>query len=438
MKLRSSASGASSEQDGSGHFQIKSLNKAEATEDGTGVVAPQYGDQWKKQLWTYIFLIINTILMLAAALVLTIVSVKLCCGIVKGNQSLGICLLFSVILLYGTAYFFIFDACESLCRLRYIAHSFSYAMCFGVMIAKAVQLRNSETLGFNGYISYWNYWLLLFFIVAVQMALNVQWAIVRHPVVVSVVNDAGTSSPSVVLRCSWNSDEFLASQIYVIILLCMASFLALLNRNVKRNYKETRWLMYTSFICAATWVAWMIGYAVTPDPFKDTVVVMELMTCATVILCFMFGPKLYILLRYETLLSESASSLKLPTAGPIYGAAEIEKRNSIAMTSAPKDDVGIREFDGDDLNDDDDGRRSALSVGSVRSAALSHTLSSASSTIICSDDSTAPVYQAVVRKKSRSKRRVVGVANAESGSLDGDASRRPPTTIFEETVSSVH
>jgi len=161
--------------------------------------------------------------------------------------------------------------------------------------------------------------------------------------------------------------------------------------------------------------------------------VMELMTCATVVLCFMFGPKLYILLRYESMFADNRSSLKLPSTVPTYGAAEIEKRNSIAM-AGPKDDVGIHEFDNDDLAEDD-GR---MSAGSIRSTAtLSHTLSSASSTMIGSDDSLAPVYQAVVKKK-RSKVRIPTAKNGETGSLDGDVGRRHPATIFEETVSSVH
>lgn len=53
-------------------------------------------------------------------------------------------------------------------------HGFGYSLCFGVMIAKATQLRNAETLGFGNavHISFWNYWLLLFFIIGVQIALN--------------------------------------------------------------------------------------------------------------------------------------------------------------------------------------------------------------------------------------------------------------------------
>lgn len=59
------------------------------------------------------------------------------------------------------------------------------------MHSKAVNnaCRNSETLGFDGFISYWNYWLLLFFILSGQVALNLQWFLVQTAVVLHIVQD---------------------------------------------------------------------------------------------------------------------------------------------------------------------------------------------------------------------------------------------------------
>lgn len=382
---------------------------------------------------------VNTLLLLAAVIVLGLVCLKLCYRVVKGNQSLGICLLCGVILMYTSVYIFIFDSCELLCRLRYVSHSLAYSICFGVMITKAVQLRNSETLGFNGYVSYWNYWLLLFFIITVQLALNMQWAVVRDPVVISFLVEGDASTPTIMLHCSWSSEEFLASQIYVVILLSMALFLSLMNRNVKRNYKETRWLMYTSLICAPIWIIWMISYAMIPEPFKDTVVVMELITCATVILCFMFGPKLYILLSYEPVLIEYPPGFKLDLGNG--GGSTLEKNGiDAAPAYAPGNDFGCLNFgDGDDLTED--GQRSVISASSAstKSTSLSHTLSSASTMTTNSDGSLTPVYQAVVRKKSKSKKvKVDPLASGTTiGSVSPEVAQRRDM-VFGETISSVH
>jgi len=156
--------------------------------------------------------------------VLGIVAVKMCSRVIKGNQSLGISLLLGIILMYGCAYFFIFDPSPVLCRLRYFFHSISYSICFGVMIAKATQLRNSETIGYDGFISYWNYWLLLCFIVGVQIALNLQWVVLHEPVSYNVIRNSG-GDEIVVQQCNWSVHEFLVSHIYVIILLFFGSIL---------------------------------------------------------------------------------------------------------------------------------------------------------------------------------------------------------------------
>ncbi|VDK47486.1 unnamed protein product [Gongylonema pulchrum] len=106
--------------------------------------------------------------------VLLLAIVKLYLRVIKGNQSLGLSLLVGVIILYITGYAFVFESTDIVCRLRIVLHPLGYALCFGVMIAKATQLKNAETLGFSdaAQISYWNYWLLLLFIMGVQIALS--------------------------------------------------------------------------------------------------------------------------------------------------------------------------------------------------------------------------------------------------------------------------
>lgn len=83
------------------------------------------------------------------------------------------------------------------------------------------------------------------------------------------------------------------------ILIFMALFISMLNRNIKRNYKETKWLLYSTVLCFFTWVAWITLYLVLDHEFRDTVIVVELVACATILLGFLFGPKIYILLSYE-------------------------------------------------------------------------------------------------------------------------------------------
>jgi len=334
--------------------------------------------RWRFQWWNYALLGVTMLLILSALAVLLLVSVKLYFRVIKGNQSLGISLLFGILLLYLTAFFFVFDPADVICRVRIVVHSLAYTICFGVMIAKATQLRNAETLGFanSQHISYWNYWLLLFFIVGVQIALSVRWLTER---VMAVIAVDGTQSQAV---CVWSREEFLLSQTYVVILLLLALFINSRNRNIKRNYKETKWLFLTAASCVSIWILWMLAYLIAPMAFKDTVVVVELLCCATVMLGFLFGPKIYILLSYEPVIVEYPSTFTDLTDVKhfaLFGEKESLETGQRAVSPSSSES-----------------RRSNNIENNGHSPVGKQSLTTSS----CSDDQM-PIFRSVMRKKSR-------------------------------------
>ena len=86
---------------------------------------------WRDHPHNYVLLALISILVVVAVAVLVLVLVKLYLRVVKGNQSLGISLLIGIIILYSTAFFFVFDPTDSVCRLRVILHGLGYTICFG-------------------------------------------------------------------------------------------------------------------------------------------------------------------------------------------------------------------------------------------------------------------------------------------------------------------
>uniref|UniRef100_A0A0N4Z076 G_PROTEIN_RECEP_F3_4 domain-containing protein n=1 Tax=Parastrongyloides trichosuri TaxID=131310 RepID=A0A0N4Z076_PARTI len=261
--------------------------------------------QWSHNSVNYIILLVNTLLLASAVAILALVIFKMYLRVVKGNQSLGITLLIGIIGLYISAYFFIFDATDIICRCRMISHGLAYTICFGVMIAKATQLKNAETLGFSNviHISYWNYWQLLFFIVGVQLALSLRW--INEPFASTLLIDAtAVDLDSGLMICSYGHSEFVLSHSYVIILLLLTLFINAQNRNIKRNYKETKWLFAASIVCFIVWIGWISSFFLVNDLYKNYIIVFEVIFCATVLLAFMFGPKIYILLSYEPVIVE--------------------------------------------------------------------------------------------------------------------------------------
>ncbi|VDN01650.1 unnamed protein product [Thelazia callipaeda] len=254
--------------------------------------------RWRLQTWNYALAAIITVMVIGAIGVLLLAIIKLYLRVIKGNQSLGLSLLIGVIILYITGYGFVFEATDIVCRFRIILHPVGYAFCFAVIIAKATQLKNAESMGFSDdiHISYWNYWLLLFFITGVQIALS--WLMIDFASVVIVEDE----QPHLV--CRYGNDEFLLSQSYVIMLLLLALYISSTSKNIKRNYKETKWLFISSLSCAVLWIMWITAFVLVPLPYKDTVIVVELLLCASVLLGFVFGPKIYIMLSYESVVVE--------------------------------------------------------------------------------------------------------------------------------------
>ncbi|TMS37550.1 hypothetical protein L596_004458 [Steinernema carpocapsae] len=352
--------------------------------------------QWRTEPYNFVLLFLASLLLITVIAVLILVCVKMYCKVVKGNQSLGITLLVGIGFLYVTSFFFIFDATDAICRCRIIFHSIGYTICFGVMIAKASQLRNAETLGFAYaiHISYWNYWMLLFFIVGVQIALSVRW------ISESYLSSIELGANSTRMICSFSHFEFLLAQSYVVILLILALFINSRNRNIKRNYKETKWLFLASLCCVLLWAFWVVVYLLTPGVYRDIVIVLELLICGTVLLGFLFGPKIYILLSYEPVIVEChTQTFGVPNDTNEYGLFERGvTRPLVFYNSFADDDYHTRAVS--PASSTDSGTRSTVCSGHHAGQQAPNSNSSCGT---CSDDQS-PIFHTVMRKKNRIRR----------------------------------
>lgn len=138
------------------------------------------------------------------------------------------------------------------CRVRIFAFSLAHTICFGVMVVKAVQLRNAETMDLFGgeqhsqkqqqqQLSYLNYWLLLAFIFVGQLLICARW------IVESVLNSSSSSENnaevgieawSFTKQCNYTMDpNFVLAEAYCFVLIVLSLLLSSFNRNIKRNYK---------------------------------------------------------------------------------------------------------------------------------------------------------------------------------------------------------
>lgn len=60
-------------------------------------------------------------------------------------------------------------------------------------------------------------------------------------------------------------------------------------------------------MCTVIWMVWIPAYFIVPFEYKESLIVCELVSCGTILLAFLFGPKIYILLSYEPVVVEYKS-----------------------------------------------------------------------------------------------------------------------------------
>uniref|UniRef100_A0A183C8C8 G_PROTEIN_RECEP_F3_4 domain-containing protein n=1 Tax=Globodera pallida TaxID=36090 RepID=A0A183C8C8_GLOPA len=157
-------------------------------------------------------------------------------------QSLGILLLLGIITMHLSAFLFTAENANEpfLCLLRIALPAMAHAICFGVIVVKAVQLRNAE-----------------------------------------------------LLHCS-DCDLFpMASARWILAIALLDGVTSLFGSS------EAKWLFITSLICSLILTAWAALHTLLSVQHMEYLTVLELHLTGSILLAFVFGPKLYVLLFYE-------------------------------------------------------------------------------------------------------------------------------------------
>uniref|UniRef100_A0A1I7S5C9 G_PROTEIN_RECEP_F3_4 domain-containing protein n=1 Tax=Bursaphelenchus xylophilus TaxID=6326 RepID=A0A1I7S5C9_BURXY len=261
---------------------------------------------WDNSTLNYIFLVITVILMVITVLILLLIVYKVYSRVIKGNQSLGMCSLTGIIILNLTALLYIIDSKNSLLELRILLNSLAHVVCFGVILTKAICLRNAEDLcgKHRQQIGIWNYWVTLLFIIGVQLAVYAK-------------------------NIELPNHNDLYNSIYILFLAIFALFINIRNRKIRRNYKESKWLFIANLVALTLFVSWIVARHVIPTNLHRELDIVELNSMALILLGLMFGTKVYILLFYEPLVVERCVT---PMKPDFYDGDLFEKDMSLAAS----------------------------------------------------------------------------------------------------------
>ena len=109
---------------------------------GPGLIPLPATSLWLARTWALALLTFCTLGSLLCLLILYYVVVKMREGTLVGNQTMGLLLLLSVLLLFLSVPPWLVPPSHTVCALRHSAHLLALALCLGVLLVKVVAKPN--------------------------------------------------------------------------------------------------------------------------------------------------------------------------------------------------------------------------------------------------------------------------------------------------------
>ena len=113
---------------------------------------------------------------------LVYVLLKICDGTLTGQQAMGLMLMIGVTGLFGSVVPWVLPPNEMSCAARHFLHPLLLALCFSVLLVKAMQLRSLVSVGLGGHIPQVNQLVSLLFMVVVQVVITCEWYMMTKPI----------------------------------------------------------------------------------------------------------------------------------------------------------------------------------------------------------------------------------------------------------------
>ncbi|KAK7580313.1 hypothetical protein V9T40_000942 [Parthenolecanium corni] len=166
------------------------------------------------------------------------------------------------------------------CAIVRFGIGFGYCLIFSTLLVKCVFL-----ISLNGgvYLPAPYQALLLFFAVAIQIAINVQWLINTPPNLIQ-----GNFLYPV---CQVPYQHVLFSLVYVVILIMIVTVLSIKSRTIRDNYREAMFIAITMCCIIPVWFGWVISGLMALEKNRDACLAFGLSITSITVFLIMFMPK---------------------------------------------------------------------------------------------------------------------------------------------------
>lgn len=234
----------------------------------------------RKESWVIPLVVLCTVNITAILLFEAYVLYKSCGS--RRHLFLGQVLLLGLFLSSLLGFAFVPEPNWFTCAITRAGVGIAYALVFATLLVKCVFLLS---LHMGVYLSAAYQGLLLFFAVAVQLVIAVQWLVYRPAT--TVLLDPLTCHTA----CATPSSDTIASLAYIILLMVGVTLLAIRARALPENHGEGLYIGIAIGLCIPLWVAWVITSSVSLRKHHDPCLAFGLALTATVIFTAVFLPK---------------------------------------------------------------------------------------------------------------------------------------------------
>ncbi|XP_046340819.2 uncharacterized protein LOC124121790 [Haliotis rufescens] len=290
------------------HSKCICLNNVTSNRNITPADAVFYetSGRFNGELWATIIVTISAAGAFVTLILIFYVIYKVCAGaLAKRYVGLGLLLLIGVLILYLAVLPFVFTPSNTVCGLRFFAPGFTYCLCFATVLVKMTSIRDYKLIGLGGEVSNLNQFLSVFFVTSVQIAIGVQYWVLKAP----FVTEKSTGSQTF-YACAFQRSEFLVYLVYVMFVLVLSSIYGIGVRKEQKNMGEARLLLTSSWLCVFVWVGWTVVLMVLDVTLIEPVISAGIMACATLMLTVIFIPKIHMVARLKYDVSKQTTSMQ--------------------------------------------------------------------------------------------------------------------------------
>ena len=260
------------------------------------------------KLWTIITVIIALSGCLITLLLMIYIMCKVCAGaLIRRYLVLGLLLLVAMIFLFLSVLPFVFTPSEAGCGMRFFAHGFSYAFSYAIILTKMTTLRDYKYIGLGGEVSRLNQILSVFFITGVQIAMGVEWWVLKGSMLIQMtIKEITTDGIQDVTyyACDFHRKDFITYHCYVLLLLVMCCLYSITVRKETKNMKEARLLLVCSWFCLALWIALIVTFLVLKRDYLEAIAAIGILANALSMMVIIYLPKLTAIARLKYEVSE--------------------------------------------------------------------------------------------------------------------------------------